>query len=714
MKKYCILLFLGLFLVNLQAQDKELTLKDAVLRQWSKFYPKFYADMQWQPGTSILTYRNSDYTGYEQVDFYKAAKNNVLFNDEALEKALGKPVTWYTNINWIDKDNFYFDMRGEYIKYNLKDQVTNVLLNYPSKVENADYHVSSNQLAYTKDNNLYLATKDNQAVEVVVNSDKNIVTGQAIARHEFGISKGTFWSPSGKYLAFYQKDETDVADYPLLDISETPGKVRMIKYPMAGQKSEKAKVGIYNTKTKKTIYLKVEGPSDQYLTNLAWGPKGNYVYVALLNRDQNHMKLQKYNANKGTLEKVLFEEKHDKYVEPEHAPWFLPNGKEFLWFSERDGFMHLYRYTVEGELLNQVTKGKWVCLDILGLNHNKKEIIVHGTDETGLNTYAYAANLKTGNLKQIAKKTDGVHQYKLSKDGRYLADMFSNTKTPNQIDLWDLKKNKSETLLKAENPLKEYKIGQTEMVTLKAEDGTPLHGRLIKPVDFDASKKYPVIVYVYGGPHAQMVNNSWLGGARLWMHYAAQRGYVVFTLDNRGSSNRGFEFENVIHRQLGEAEMSDQLKGVEYLKGLSYVDGDRMAVHGWSFGGFMTTSLMLRQPGTFQVGVAGGPVTDWKFYEVMYGERYMDRPEENPEGYKKSSLLNYAKELKGDLLLIHGTIDDVVVMQHNYALVEAFVDAEKLVDFFPYPMHPHNVRGKDRLHLMMKVLDYIDDKLGME
>jgi dipeptidyl-peptidase-4 len=253
----------------------------------------------------------------------------------------------------------------------------------------------------------------------------------------------------------------------------------------------------------------------------------------------------------------------------------------------------------------------------------------------------------------------------------------------------------------------EYALGVSEINSIKGIDGSELYYRMVKPSNFDPKNKYPVLVYVYGGPHAQMVTNSFNAGANLWMNWLAEQGYLVFTLDNRGSSERGFAFESQIHRQLGTVEMEDQLTGVEFLKSLPYVDSQRLAVHGWSFGGFMTTSLMLRHAGVFNVGVAGGPVTDWKFYEVMYGERYMDRPEENKEGYEANALTNYTKNLTGKLLLIHGTVDDVVVMQHNYSLIKKFVEDGKQMDFFPYPMHKHNVMGKDRAHLMEKVLTYV-------
>ncbi len=543
----------------------------------------------------------------------------------------------------------------------------------------------------------------------------SIVRGQSIARNEFGIYKGTFWSPKGSYLAFYQKNESEVADYPLLDISITPGTLRSIKYPMAGQKSEYAQVGIFNPKNNRITYLRVSGEREQYLTNLAWDPNEKYVYVVIVNRAQNHIKFNQYNVSDGQLVKTFFEEKHDKYVEPENPAWFLPNTpNEFLWMSERDGYMHLYRYNTEGKLLNRVSTGKIVVQEILGLDAKGNAVIFVATDESGLNRYTYKANLKGGGAMIQLTDTQGQHQTQLNSSGTLLIDEYSNLSTPRVIRIIDTEEGKLKgKLIEADNPRKGYKTGITELLTLKADDGTTdLHARLIKPSNFDPAKKYPVLVYVYGGPHAQMVNNSWGAAAPLWMNYQAERGYLVFTLDNRGSANRGFDFESIIHRQLGTIEINDQMQGVAYLKSLPFVDSTRMAVHGWSFGGFMTISLMLRQPQTFKVGVAGGPVTNWAYYEAMYGERYMDTPEENKEGYEKSKLMNYVKNLKGDLMLIHGTIDDVVVMQHSYALIKAFVDAGILVDFFPYPMHPHNVRGKDRVHLMKKVLTYIEEKLN--
>jgi dipeptidyl-peptidase-4 len=543
---------------------------------------------------------------------------------------------------------------------------------------------------------------------VTKNKDKNIVSGQSIARNEFGISGGIFWSSNGNYLAFYQKNETNVHNYPLLDINATPGELVSIKYPMAGQKSEEPRVGIYNLKSKKTVYISPRGAKDDYFTNLTFTPDEKCIVVAEVNRDQNHMWLNVYDSKSGKFVKTLFEETNEKWIEPEHPAYFHSESNDFIWISERDGFNNLYLFDFNGKLKKKLTEHKFVVKDILETSPDKKFIYYSATGENPTNTLIYRVDLE-GNS-QLLTREEGTHSFSLSSDGIYFFDAFSSLTVPYKSMIYTSSGKMSKIVMESKEKLEDYNVGSTEIGTLKGKDGSDLYYRMIKPSNFDPSKKYPVLVYVYGGPHAQMVTNSWLAGANLWMHWMANQGYLVFTLDNRGSGERGFAFESQIHRRLGDVEIEDQLTGVEFLKSLSYVDGNRMAVHGWSFGGFMTTSLMLRQPGTFKVGVAGGPVTDWKYYEIMYGERYMDRPEQNKEGYEKASLINHAQNLKGDLLLIHGTIDDVVVMQHNYALVKKFVDLGIQMDFFPYPMHKHNVIGKDRAHLMEKILTYILEK----
>jgi len=702
MKKILLIPFI-LVVFNTVAQKKELTLKDAVSQQWRSFRPDYVNNFLWIPGTDSYSYLSKNwqtlYTSSVGSD-----KDLEVLTIQQVNESMKTQFNGFMDLKWLDKEQFILNDGKIYVKFNVSTKTGEILQKLPEAAENATPHHASNNIAYTIEHNLYLNGK-----AITKNKNRNIVSGQSIARNEFGISNGIFWSEKGNVLAFYQKNEANVHDYPLLNIDETPGQLVSIKYPMAGQASEQPKIGIYNVKKNKTIYIAPKGAIDDYFTNVSITPDEKYLVVAEVNRDQNRMWLNVYDVKKGKYLKTLHEETNAKWVEPEHPAYYTGNGNDFLWLSEKDGYMNIYSVDFEGNVAPmQLTKHIFVVKDILTLSPDKKYIYYSATGENPTNTLVYRTDL-SGNS-EVLTKENGTHSFQLSSDGAYWFNAFSSVSIPNKTLIWTSNGKMAKGLGTAKDKLEDYNIGTTEIGKIKGNDGSDLYYRMIKPANFNPTLKYPVMVYVYGGPHAQMVTNSWLAGANLWMHWMANQGYIVFTLDNRGSAERGFAFESQIHRQLGTVEMEDQLTGVNYLKGLPFVDAKRMAVHGWSFGGFMTTSLMLRQPGVFTTGVAGGPVTDWKFYEIMYGERYMDRPKQNKEGYEKASLLNYADKLQGNLLLIHGTIDDVVVMQHNYALVKKFVEAGKQMDFFPYPMHKHNVSGKDRVHLMEKILSYILEK----
>ena len=463
-------------------------------------------------------------------------------------------------------------------------------------------------------------------------------------------------------------------------------------------------------------------PKDRYFTNITWAPDGRSLYLIELNRDQNHSKLCRYDAETGDLQQVLIEERHAKYVEPQHPIIFLPwDDTKFIYQSQRDGFNHLYLYdlaklssakpTAEDAVGTQLTQGDWLVQSVLGFNKKKKEIIFTATKESPLQSNIYKVNVNNGKLTAVGN-SEGVHRPLLSASGEYLIDRYSTPQIPRNIDIVSTGNSKSINLLTAKNPYEGFEMPSIEVGTIKAADGkTDLYYRLIKPADFDPAKKYPAIVYVYGGPHAQMITNGWMNDARGWDIYMANKGYIMFSLDNRGSSNRGLEFENATFRQLGIEEGKDQVKGVEFLKSQPYVDGERIGVHGWSFGGHMTTALMLRYPEIFKVGVAGGPVIDWGYYEIMYGERYMDTPQANPEGYKQTNLKNLAGNLKGHLLIIHDDHDDTCVPQHTLSFMKACVDARTYPDLFIYPTHKHNVLGRDRVHLHEKITRYFEEYL---
>jgi dipeptidyl-peptidase 4 len=715
MKITCLTLSLLLMSAALPAQNKLLTIEDAVLKGRTTLAPERLNQLSWIPGGNEYAYVLREKEDETLVSSKASAKEKKpLVKLSRLNQELKrispsvKEASKFPSIRWIDPSSFCFSLENRLYVFNTGAQTLAEATPYDKEAENTDIHEGTLSVAFTKKNNLYIALRNGSTQQVTNESNPGIVSGQSVHRNEFGITKGTFWSPGGGMLAFYRMDETMVTGYPLLNIEEKPAVAEKIKYPMAGMKSHQVFVGVYNVQSGKTVFLKTEGPDEHYLTNITWSPDEKIIYIAELNREQNHMKLNSYSVETGSFLSTLFEEKSTRYVEPEHGPLFLKNDpSRFLWFSERDGFNHLYLYDTNGTLHRQLTKGSWTVTDFLGFDKKGEHFYYASTEVSPLERHIYKSNLKTGAAVKLSG-TPGMHQAQLNTEGELFIDNVSSILVPRSISIVDSKGKTTASLLEAANPLGEYSMGEVKLFTLKADDNTDLHCRTILPPHFDPTRKYPAFVYLYGGPHAQMVTNSWLGGADLWLHHMAQQGYVVFTLDNRGSAHRGLEFEQATFRKLGTVEVADQLKGIEYLKKQPYIDTTRMGLHGWSFGGFITTSVMTKHPGLFRAAVAGGPVIDWKYYEVMYTERYMDTPQENPEGYEGANLLNYAGNLKGRLMLVHGTSDDVVVWQHSLMFLKKCVDKGVPVDYFVYPGHKHNVTGPDRVHLLKKISEYMD------
>ncbi|MES5134834.1 DPP IV N-terminal domain-containing protein [Prevotella amnii] len=585
------------------------------------------------------------------------------------------------------------------------------------------FNIQSHSTAYVQDNQLYVIDPSGAEHKLTKDGSSNIVYGQSVHRDEFGINGGLYWSPKGNRLAFYRMDQSMVANYPLVDVPEigyvpTNGetkaaKVSLIKYPMVGEKSHKVTVGVYDINTDKTIYLHTGNPTDRYFTNITWSPDENIIYMFELNRDQNDCYLTAYNAYTGKKIANLYHEKDTKYVEPTHPIVFLPwNDHQFVMYSQKDGYNHLYLFSEDGRELKQLTKGKWVVMKIIGFNLKKKSIIYTSNECNPIQINTWMVNVETGK-RRLLDNGKGYHNPLLSPEGNTIIDVYSEPNLPRQYDLITLG-NKINTLhyFTSPNPWKGYSVPEYSCGKIKASDGkTDLYYRMVKPINFNPAKKYPVIVYVYGGPHAHNVDARWNYGSRGWETYMAQKGYLLFILDNRGSDNRGKEFEQVTFRNLGQEEMKDQMEGIKYLYTLSYVDKDRIGIHGWSFGGFMTISLMTNYPDVFKVGVAGGPVIDWKWYEIMYGERYMDTPKANPIGYAKTSLLQKAKDLKGKLQIVIGLNDPVVVPQHAYSFLKACILAGTQPDFFVYPGEPHNMRGHQSVHLHERITQYFEDYL---
>jgi dipeptidyl-peptidase-4 len=620
-------------------------------------------------------------------------------------------INYFPRIKSLSGNSLSFYSRYKFLHFNIAENSFEVVNEILTNAKNITASPDLSMNAYTIKNNLFLSTSDNQKIAVTSDLDSNFVSGQSVSRQEFGITKGIFWAPNSKKIAFYRKDESAVTNYPLVDITSRPAHLNNIKYPMNGMGSEVVYVGIYNIKKNKTIYLKTTGEKNQYLPCVTWGPESKYIYLAHLNRLQNKMELYKYDSDTGVELKKLFVESSEKYVEPEHDLVFLPNSSDkFLWFSKRDGWQHLYLYNTDGKLLKQVTKGNWNVLSVAGFLTDNS-LLISATKDSPIEENYYVVNISDNRITRLTN-APGVHRIKTNFSKNLFIDSYTNFTTPRVINIIDADGNLVKNLLTSPNPIAGYKLGKQKIFTIQNKEGIDLYCRITYPVNFDSTKKYPAIVYVYGGPHVQLVKNSWgYGRYAFWFQKMAEKGYFVFTLDNRGSDNRGLAFEQATWHQLGTKEIEDQLTGVSYLKSLPYIDSTRFGVFGWSYGGFMTTSLMLRTNNTFKVGVAGGAVIDWRYYEVMYGERYMGTDATNHAGMEKASLLNYVQNLNGRLLMVHGTMDPTVVWQHTLMFLSKATHLNKHLDYYPYVGSQHGVYGQDAVNLYQKLTEYFLNNL---
>ena len=571
---------------------------------------------------------------------------------------------------------------------------------------------------------LYIAKATGDTVAVAVSESSQITYGQTVSRNEFGIDGGIFWSPDKSKLAFYRKDESKVTTFPLLDITTRTGSLREIKYPMAGMESENVQLGIYDLASGSLVYADVqEFGYDQYLTNISWSPDASRIFIQVLDRSQKHMKLNMYDSADGSFIKTILTEDNEKYIEPQDPIWFIKGTQNLFIYrtDNRDGYRNLYLCDLEGNV-RRLTQ---TDADVAYVANDGNHVWYTSAEVSPIENHLFRISLKS--LKSAASKgvsaakigkserlttEPGWHTISMNQDCTQYTDTWSSLCVPRVCNLCSSDGKVIKNILTAKDPTLDYAYTEISIGTVKSADGKyDNYFRLIKPKDFDPSKKYPTIVYVYGGPHSQMVQNTFTASLRRWEMVMAQKGYLVYVQDNRGTQNRGAEFEKAIHRQCGQAEMADQMEGVKMLMSLPYVDKDRIGVHGWSYGGFMTISLITNYPEVFKVAVAGGPVIDWKWYEVMYGERYMDNPSVNPEGYAKTSLINKAKDLKGKLLICQGAIDPVVVWEHSLSFIRECIKNNVQVDYFPYPCAEHNVMGKDRVHLHDKITMYFEDYL---
>ena len=712
---YCVAVVL-LWSVSASAQ-KAFTLEDL------NFGGKNYRNML--PKNKTLTWMGNQLMHIENDSCWKVdtktGKQSLAFTAEQVKEWAGlekAPMLSYASFPYADKSLMLIYAGEDRMLVDVKKHCPEWSQSYKDETS-TDWHKGSRNVAFVKDANLWVTTASGESRQITTDGSRDIVYAQAVHRNEFGIEKGTFWSNNGEKLAFYRMDQSMVADYPLITVPEIYDSTHVEatpapeKYPMAGRTSHKVQVGVLEVATGKVIYLDTGDPTDRYFTNIAWSPDDKLIYMFELNRDQNDCRLVSYDATTGAKVAELYRETSDKYVEPQNPIVFLPwDNSKFIMQSEKDGYNHLYLFNADGTLLKQLTSGNWVVMELMGFDKTRKAVIIASNEINPIQRNLFSVDVATGKRTRVDEGGKGWHSGVLSGDGSWLVDYYQEPDVPRNIAIVSNDGSKPVRYFTAADPWADYKVPEYRCGSIKAADGvTDLYYRMVMPVDFDPAQKYPTVVYVYGGPHAHNVDARWHYCSRSWETYMAQKGYLLFILDNRGSENRGRDFEQATFRQLGQEEMKDQMQGVEFLRSLPYVDMERLGVHGWSFGGFMTISLMTNYPDVFKVGVAGGPVIDWKWYEVMYGERYMDTPQSNPEGYARTSLIHKAKDLKGRLQVIIGLNDPTVVPQHAYSFLKACIGADTQPDFFVYPGQGHNMAGHQSVHLHERITRYFDDYL---
>ncbi|MDZ7261940.1 MAG: prolyl oligopeptidase family serine peptidase, partial [candidate division KSB1 bacterium] len=454
------------------------------------------------------------------------------------------------------------------------------------------------------------------------------------------------------------------------------------------------------------IWMDLGQETDIYIPRIKWLPNSQTLAIYRLNRDQNQLELLFGDITTGQTRTILVEHEKQGWLDITDDLTFLKDGKGFIWSSDQDGFRHLYLYDLSGHLIRQLTRGHWEVENIVRVDEENSVVYFTATEKSPLERHLYRVNLDGQGFKRLSTR-EGTHHINMAPNCKYYLDSFSNVTTPTQVSLHTSDGRMKELIEPNEiEALKDYQLSPPEFLTLKTEDDAVLNAYLIKPVNFDPEKKYPVLIYTYGGPGSQIVRNHWPLDRYFWHQMLTQKGYLIFALDNRGTGGRGKMFMKQVYRRLGEYEVKDQINGVKFLRSLPYVDGNRIGIWGWSYGGYTTCMCMLKGAEYFKLGIAVAPVTDWKNYDTIYTERYMDQPGDNSEGYEESSTLIHAEKLKGKLLLVHGDADDNVHLSNTLQLAQALQQADRPFDLMVYPRKMHGIRGA-QVHLFKMLTDYI-------
>jgi dipeptidyl-peptidase-4 len=596
----------------------------------------------------------------------------------------------------------------------LKTKTSRTLLSGKETIADPKISPDGHYISFVRGHNLWLVSvSDGKQRRLTQNGMEEIREGELdwVYPEELDIKTAYWWSPDSSAVAYLEMDERKVSQYPLVNFSSYDGEAEMERYPVAGSANPVVRIFVASVKGGEPRAMDTGAETNNYIARVDWLNDSKHIAIQRLNRQQTILELLIADAESGKS-RVALSEKDQYWINVSDDLYFFKDGKRFLWSSERSGYRHLYLYGLDGKQLAQLTKGDWEVSALEAVDESKGFIYFTATEKSPLERQLYRVALDGTEFARVTKE-DGTHHVRMAPNAAAFVDAYSNSMVPPRQDL--LRADGSRIAAINENKvaeLAEYHLSPVEFLIVKSHDGMPLNAMMIKPAGFDAGKKYPVLVYTYGGPRAQVVLNAWGGSDFLWHELLAQKGYIIFALDNRGSAGRGHLFEEPIHFRLGAQEMSDQRDGASYLKSLPYVDASRIGIWGWSYGGHMTLHAMFEDPEDFKVGFAGGPVSDWHYYDTIYTERYLGLPQKNEEGYQESSPVKNAEHLKGKLLIAHGTDDDNVHFANTLAVIDKLIEAGKYAEVMAFPGRGHGASDPlARRVLMQRVTQFFLDNL---
>lgn len=718
MRMICIALALSVSLSS-WAQKKAVTIDD--LWKSYSFYPEYVRGLKSMKGGDYYTQIDKNKNG-SKLNKYSYRTGKLISNIADSEK-LDIPITDYSFSEDEKKvlfaceteDIYRYSSRSIYYVYDVNKRSLNKLLD--QKVMYATFSPDGSHIAYVKDNNLFLmnleSKKETQITKDGINNE--IINGASdwVYEEEFGLVNAFFWSPDGTKIAFYRFDEREVKKFSMdMFQRELYPTQYEFRYPKAGEENSKISIHLYDTKTKITQEIAVL-EDFEYLPRLGWTKDPNSLYLLRMNRHQNHLDFLLIDATT-TESRVLFTETDSYYIDIHDNTTFLNDGKHFIWTSEKSGFNHLYKVSIDDGSMQQITTGNWEVTNYHGMHADSDKIYYTSTEDGPINRSVYCIN-SDGKDKQKLTKKIGTNSVNFSKGMKYFINTYSTANEPPFFSLHNANGKQIRVLednKKLSEKMNQYALSKKEFFSFITNEDISLNGWMIKPADFDSDKQYPVFMFLYGGPGSQQVLNSWGWTNYFWHQHLAQQGYIVACIDNRGTGGRGAEFKKMTYQQLGKYETIDQIEANQYLGSLPYVDANRIGIQGWSYGGYMSSLAITKGAEVFKMAIAVAPVTNWRYYDNIYTERYMRTPQENADGYDDNSPINHVDKLKGKYLLIHGSADDNVHVQNTYEMVSALVNANKQFDLFIYPDKNHSIYGGNtRLHLYQMMTDYIKENL---